>query len=102
MNTMAEVLAEDRRLATLRALDEASGSQLNEGTLQHALSRIGHMVGHDIVRADLAWLETHGLVRIEKLTMQSGALWLAHLQIAGADVANGRAHHPGVARREPD
>lgn len=99
---MQEVLAQDRRLALLRSLDEAPGSQLNEGTAQHALEYLGHKVGHDIVRADFGWLTEHGLVRVEKLSVPIGELWVAHLTTAGSDVASGRSHHPGVARRGPD
>jgi hypothetical protein len=102
MTALAEIIAEDRRLAVLRTLEEAPGTQLNEGALQHVLGHLGHQVGHDIVRADLAWLEKHGLVRTEKLPVASGELWLAKLTLAGADVSTGRSHHPGVARREPD
>ena len=99
---LAEVIAEDRRLAILRTLDEAPATQLNEGALQHVLDRLGHTVDHDMLRADLEWLRSHGLVRTEELDVPRGKLWLAKLSTAGADVANGRSRHPGVAQRDPD
>ncbi len=98
---LAEVLAEDRRLAILRTLEEAPGSQLNEGTVHHAVSYLGHKVAQDVVRADLGWLQQHNLLRIEKLQVPSGELWLAKLSGAGADVARGLSQHPGVARPDP-
>jgi predicted transcriptional regulator len=100
MNFAAE-LAEDRRLVILRALTEVPGNAMNEAVAQKALAHFGHKVGADIVRADLSFLESHGLVRIEKLDAQRGELWLATLTVSGLDVANGYATHPGVARRLP-
>ena len=93
----AETLAEDRRLVVLRSLCEASGNHLNESVLKKALEHIGHRVGRDQVRADAVWLEEHLLVRIEKVDVQSGELWIVHLKGFGEEVAQGRSH-PGVAR----
>ena len=101
MTNLAEVIAEDRRLAALRTLDEAPSSQLNEGALQHVLGHLGHTVDRDMLRADLAWLKTHNLVRVEELEVPRGKLWIATLTGAGADVANGRSRHLGVARPDP-
>lgn len=102
MKSMGEIIAEDRRLAMLRTLDEAPGAQLNEGALHHVLNALGHSVGHDIVRAELDWLKQHNLVRVEPLQVPRGELWLAKLLPAGADVAHGRSTHAGVARPDPE
>lgn len=99
--SIEKVLAEDRRLVMLRCLSEAKGFQLNESTLRHALRVFAHHVDHDLMRADVAYLEKHGLVRTETLSAASGELVLVTLTEAGSDVAEGTPH-PGVARRTPD
>lgn len=98
---LSEVIAQDRRLAILRTLEEAPASQLNEGALQHVLGHLGHTVDHDMLRADLEWLRSHNLARVEELDVPRGKLWIATLTAAGGDVANGRSRHPGVARPDP-
>lgn len=98
MKTLAETLREDRRLVVLRTLAEVQGFHLNEIVLRTALDGFGHRVALDVLRADLAWLEEHSLVRLEKLApVTSGELWLVHLRREGQDVAEGRVH-PGVAK----
>lgn len=101
MTTMQEVLAHDRRLAILRTLEEAPATQLNEAALHHGMSYLGHAVSNDMLRADIEWLREHGLVRVEEIAPWCGKLLLVRLTNAGADVGNGRAHHPGVARPDP-
>jgi hypothetical protein len=93
---LSEVLAEDRRLVILLCLSEAAG-HLNEDVLRQGMQRIGHQVDRTDVRAAIAFLCEHALVRIEKLPMASGELWVVRLLDAGAAVASGK-HHPGVAR----
>ena len=97
--TFKERLAQDRRLVVLRSLEEAQGSRLNDSVLQQAIEFIGHVTTHDMVRADVQWLEDHNLVRIEKLAVKSGELWIVHLTPSGEEVAQGRREHPGVRRR---
>ena len=99
--SLADLLAEDRRLVILRALTEVPGYEANESVMRTALAHYGHRTGADMVRADLEWLETHGLLRVERLPTQSGTLWLSSLTTAGRDVAEGAATHPGVKRRGP-
>ena len=100
-HSLAEVLMRDRRLVILRTLSEVQQFSSNEGILRQALQQIGHPeASKDLVRADLEFLERHSLVRVEKLPMPSGELWVAHLLDDGLEVANGRAHE-GVARRTP-
>ncbi len=98
---LRDVLEQDRRLVILRTLADG-GYALNEGVLRQALQRIGHPEAtRDLIRADAEFLARHGLVRVEKLPMPSGELWVAHLTEAGLDVAGGQPHE-GVARRTPD
>lgn len=102
MSTMQEIIAEDRRLAILRTLDEAPAAQLNEGALHHVMTRMGHAVSEGLLRADIVWLCERGLAKKEELDVSRGKLWLAKLTSEGRDVAHGRSDHPGVARPEPD
>lgn len=99
--SLTEVFAKDRRLVILRTLSEVDAFSSNEGVLRQALNHIGHPEAtKDLVRADLEFLGRHGLIRIDRLSMPSGDLWVAHLLDDGLAVANGRAHE-GVARRTP-
>jgi hypothetical protein len=101
MMNLTRVVTEQRRLAILRTLDEL-GYNLNEDVLQQALAEMSlASVSKDMVRADLTYLAEHSLMRIEKLPRASGEMWIAHLLIAGKEVANGR-FHVGVAQRQPD
>jgi hypothetical protein len=98
--SFADTLAEDRRQIILAALDRADNYTLNDLILQSALKRMGHAVGRDIIRADLAWLTQHGLLRAERIDggdQVSPSMWLATLTEPGQDVAKGR-YHPGIAR----
>ena len=97
--SMAETLAENRRLIMLRALDEA-GFSANETVLKTVTEHWGHQPTRDLIRADMTFLDAHGLIRLEKIDAQNGQLWIAHLKTAGQEVAQGRVH-PGIARREP-
>ena len=99
--SFATVLAEDRRLVILRMLTEAQGFEANETVLKLGLDRFLHHVGRDILRADIQYLTDHQLVRIEKMKVAAGDLWLVTLTASGEDVARGRLH-PGVARLSPE
>lgn len=97
----ASLLAADRRLTVLRALEADAGYALNDGVLKVVLAGIGHDVARDQVRADLTWLAEAALIRLEKLPTTDGReTWVAHLLDEGAVVARGKPH-PGVARPAP-
>jgi hypothetical protein len=96
--SIAETMAEDRRLIILRALNEASGMTLNETILKMTVNHFGHNQGRDVVRGDLEWLEAQRLVRLEKMQTAGGDFWVAYLTNDGDEVALGR-RHTGVARR---
>jgi hypothetical protein len=98
--SFVETLAENRRLIILRALDEA-GFSANETVLKQVTESLGHQPTRDLIRADLTYLAEHGLVKLEKLDVQSGQLWVVRLTTPGQEVAQGRVY-PGVARREPN
>ena len=99
---LQQLLDEDRRLVILRCLSEAHDYALNESLVEKMLVRLRlGVVGRDVVRAHMQWLETHGLVTVERLEMGTGAeLWVAKLTKTGAEVAGGRPW-PGVARPSP-
>jgi hypothetical protein len=99
--SLASLLTADRRLVFLRTLTE-TGMQANEMVLRQALDHFGHHVSSDLLRGDIAWLAEQDLVRIERLQVASGELWLVHLLRSGQDVAEGRSTRPGVARREAE
>lgn len=99
---LAERLAEDRRLVILRCLTEVGGLTANEAVLRTGLDTVGHVVARDQVRQDMQFLADAGLIDLETLAMPSGPLWLGRLTAAGQDVAEGRRHVPGVARRRAE
>lgn len=92
-------LREDRRGQILRILNDQPGYGLNDGVLQDGLERLGHRIGRDVVRADLAWLDEMGLVQCEEVS--GGHMTVATLTQRGEDVALGRAKVPGVKRPRP-
>jgi DNA-binding transcriptional ArsR family regulator len=104
MSSLQQLLDEDRRLVILRCLSEAHDYALNESLIEKMLARLRlGVVGRDVVRAHLAWLETHGLVTVDKLEMGGGGtitLWVGKLTRTGLEVAQGRPW-PGVARPSP-
>lgn len=100
--SLQQTMDEDRRLVILRCLSEAHEYSLNESVIEKEVRRlrIGN-VDRDLVRADMAWLETHSLVSVDKLAAgTSRELWAATLTKMGAAVARGRPW-PGVARPSP-
>jgi len=91
------LLREDRRLVLLLLLDKAPGSESNHYLLREALGVKGHNTSHDIVAAELVWLEEQGLVTLEKLEN----MYIATLTARGHDAANGRCAIPGVKKPIP-
>lgn len=94
---MNEALAADRRLMILRLLAEAPDYRASGYLIGAALAPMGHAVGTDRLRTDLAWLEEQGLLALER----PGGVDIARLTDRGADVAAGRSVTPGVRRPAP-
>lgn len=89
---------EGRRLGILRILHRRNQFTANEYSLNDELGgNYGHHVSKDQLHTDLAWLEEQGLV----ICQQPRAGWIATLTSRGADVAEGRARVPGIARPQP-
>ena len=93
---LSDVLHEDRRLVILLCLTEAAG-RLNEDVLRQGLQRVGHHVNRADTRGDIQYLADHALVRVEKMPLPNGELWVVHLLDSGDAVARGKPH-PGIAR----
>lgn len=89
-----QMVEKDRRRAELSALFFAPGYALPERGIRHQVELVGYAVSLDVLRADLAALADLGLV--EPLELETH-----RLTDRGADVVQGRAHVPGVARPEP-
>lgn len=89
----ADDIAADRRLMILRALEATTGYGANAALVGRFLDSVGHRVSHDRLLGDLAWLAEQGFVDI-----QGEAVLLTQ---RGADIAVGRATHPGVRRPRP-
>lgn len=93
-----ELLQEDRRLAILRVLHDQPGLCLNDSVIHVALERLGHTVGRDTVRSDMAWLQDVGTVVTEEV---AGRVLVAKLTQRGEDVALGRTKIPGIKKPNP-
>lgn len=97
MSNLTEMLHEDQRLVILRLLENI-GFTANDSVLEMGLRQFGHRVTRDQVRGELQWLAEQGLITIEVI---AGRVHVATLTDRGAEVATGRAHHPGVRRPSP-
>lgn len=96
--SLSNLLAEQRRLVVLQTLAEDPDRTANERVLRQMVEHLVDAASREQVRADLLWLETAGLVRVERLAAGSaGELWRVSLREDGLAVAKGR-EHPGVAR----
>ena len=82
------------RLAVLRILNGAPGREANAAVLRAGLDALLHRLSREALEGELAWLSDQGLVTLGRV----GDLTLVTLTPRGADVADDRAHVPGVAR----
>jgi len=89
-----EIVAADRRLLILKALDNAAGYRAPARLLSAFLDSFGQKVSADQMAGELAWLEEQGLVDLQQTEGET----IATLKPRGADIAAGRARHPGVRR----
>lgn len=88
-------VAEDLRLAILQIVDGAGGAT-NHRILHAELPGVGHVVGADRLRTDLAWLAEQGL-----MDLGGTEIIVATLTERGLDAAHGRITVPGVRRPGP-
>jgi hypothetical protein len=95
--TLAERIAEDRRLVILRLLESSPGYTANESLVVIALRDFGHAASRDQVHTDFAWLKEQGLVTLEEIA----TVQIASLTQRGAETAQGFVTTPGVKRPSP-
>lgn len=87
-------MAMDRRLCILRLLTETGGSA-NDSVLHTALEALGHRrQTRTIIREDIHFLTTNGLVREEWVK----TVLIATITQRGVDVAEGRDYVEGVKK----
>ena len=89
--------SEVRRREILAALASDPDYTINEALLRRVLREQGIGTSADQLRADLAWLQEQGLIRLREL----GEVQIATALERGVDIATGAAQVPGVARPEP-
>lgn len=93
----ADIVEADRRLVLLRVLANSTAYACNEHLLGTLAGSFGHVVTTDRLRTDLAWLAEQGLITLCEVS----GVQIATLLQRGLDVAQGRAHVPGVKRPAP-
>jgi Fe2+ or Zn2+ uptake regulation protein len=91
-----EALAQDRRLATLKLINEAGGAA-NESVLRQGLEMLGYMAGmtYQTVRDDLRFLEEAGCVKVDWF---DDRVAIAKITRRGVDCAAGQIRVEGVKR----
>lgn len=95
--SLESIMAGDRRLVILQALEAAGGYALRESVLQRTIEAQTASVSRDRLRTDLDWLAEQELLAVER----GPAHWLATITPRGVDVAKGRAIASGVDRPLP-
>lgn len=98
MNSFAKLVEADMRLVVLRVLNEDTDYSHNEYVLRSALAAMGHKVGQDKLRTELAWLDEQGLIE----NNAPAGVMISRLTARGKDVADGAVVVPGVKRPEPE
>ncbi len=97
MGSYKQLIAENRRLVILKALEQDPGYSHNEEVLRGVLKMAGHTISRDTLRMELSWLAEQDLVRADYVE----DILTARLTVRGQDVANGSAQVPGVKRPGP-
>jgi Fe2+ or Zn2+ uptake regulation protein len=85
------------RLLILQALEADRGYSQNESIIHSVLAELGQKCSHDVVRAQLCWLQEQGLVTIKDVS----GIYVATITQRGADTAAGDSDVPGVKRPAP-
>lgn len=87
-----EVETEKRRFAILKHLRQTPGRELSEDLLMLGARAQGIPTTRSQIRTAMHWLAENGLVKLEQL----GAMPVAELTEAGADVVAGQSVPPGI------
>ena len=96
MRPYRDSVTEDLRLAILQII-EGAGGETNSRILAAELPGVGHRVGADRLRTELAWLDEQGAVTLAEV----GSMHVVALTERGADLVAGRATIPGLRRPAP-
>lgn len=92
-------IAESRRLAILRLLDEAG--EMNTGTLWHTVRGMGFKATERAdLEADVDFLVQNGLVGDRWLPTAESRIRMVSCKTTGRDVARGHREVPGVQPRD--
>ena len=94
----ASMVEQHRRRAILGHLAGCADYTSNDEILFDVVNGLGITTSRDQLAASLAWLAEAALLTQEQA---DGDLTLLRATARGADVAAGRAHHPGVRRSTP-
>lgn len=97
MSDYADMIAQDRRLVLLQALDQAPDYALRETTLKRLLDGERLAASTDHLRRELRWLADRGLIDIE----YHDGVQAARITERGIDVAVGITRIDGIARVRP-
>lgn len=90
-----EQLLEDLRRVVLGLLEQASGNDLSIDMIRVGLAQFGHHPSMDKLKTEVRWLSEQGYLNVE---MRGESVLVAKLTRRGADVAEGRAVVPGIAK----
>lgn len=98
--SFAEIVAEDRRLAILRALNEAAARSMNSSNIDTWLRHIRTPGTRADTMLALRWLADEALITLAAVE-DVPSLHVATITAVGIDIADGRTTHPGVSRPTP-
>lgn len=95
---MQDLIAANRRIIALQALDQDPARESNTRLLQSILEQFGHAMSAVAVDGLVDWLSERGLVTARGI---GGGLRVVRLTQAGVDAAKGRSIVAGVDRPQP-
>ena len=93
--TFNQLKREDARRIILDLLAEAAGYDLSAAIIQTGLAQFGHRPSADQLKTELNWLAEQDYLNVET---RADNILVAKLTQRGADVVEGRAAVPGVAK----
>lgn len=93
--TFKQRLREDVRRVVLDLLAQAAGYDLSTDMIRTGLAEFGHRPSADELKTELNWLAEQDYLNIET---RGENILVAKLTERGADVVDGRAAVPGVAK----
>lgn len=94
--TFSESLRENMRRVVLDLLEQAAGYNLSANMIRVGLAEFGHHPSTDQIETEMNWLAEQGYLSVEK---RGENILVAKLTRRGADVVEGRAAVPGVAKQ---